>query len=79
MNVLSRYGIHMVRRTRGTAMGRTESPLKVELVFGDEEKMRRGKTPRLIREGFTRPGKHIDQIVNGVRYVDDLLLMSKCL
>ena len=78
-NTLSRYGVHMIKRTRGTAMGRSESPLKAEIVFGEEEKSRLGKTPRLIREGFTRPGENIHSTISGVRYVDDLLLISKCL
>ena len=44
---LSRYGVHYVRRTRGTAMGMTISPVKAEIVFADEEKFRKAKTKQL--------------------------------
>ena len=73
---LSKYGIHYVRRTRGTAMGMSISPVKAEIVFGDEEKYRKGQTRRLVRERWIEPGEDINQVVNGVRYVDDLVLMS---
>ena len=74
---LSRYGVHYIRRTRGTAMGMTISPVKAEIVFADEEKFRKGQTKKLIREGFLLPGEDINQVVDGVRYVDDLILTSK--
>ena len=74
---LSRYGVHYIKRTRGTAMGMTISPVKAEIVFADEEKFRKGQTKKLIREGFLHPGEDINQ--DGVRYVDDLILMSKLL
>ena len=76
---LSRYGVHYIRRTRGTGMGMTISPVKAEIVFADKEKFRKGQTKKLIREGFLQPGEDINQVVNGVRYVDDLILMSKML
>ena len=76
---LSRYGVHYIRRTRGTAVGVTISRVKAEIVFADEENFRKGQTKKLIREGFLRPGEDINQVVNGVRYVDDLILMSKLL
>ena len=76
---LSRYGVHYIKRTRGTAMGMTISPVKAEIVFADEEKFRKSQTKKLIREGFLRPGEDINEVVNGVRYVDDLILMSKLL
>ena len=41
---LSRYGVHYIKRTRGTAMGMTISPVKAEIVFADEEKFRKGQT-----------------------------------
>ena len=78
-NTISRYGKHWIRRTRGTAMGRTESPLKAELVFGGEERLRMGNKPRLRKEGFLQQGEEIGEVIAGVRYVDDLLLMSRCL
>ena len=76
---LSRYGVHYIKRTRGTAMGMTISPVKAEIVFADEEKFRKSQTKKLIREGFLRPGEDINEVVNGVRYVDDLILTSKLL
>ena len=76
---LSRYGVHYIKRTRGTAMGMTISPVKAEIVFADEEKFRKSQTKKLIREGFLHPGEDINEVVNGVRYVDDLILMSKLL
>ena len=34
---------------------------------------------RSLREGFLLPDEDINEVVNGVRYVDDLILMSKVL
>ena len=76
---LSQYGVHYIKRTRGTAMGMTISPVKAEIVFADEEKFRKAQTRKLMREGFLRDGEDVNQVVNGVRYVDDLILMSKLL
>ena len=76
---LRRYGVHYVRRTRGTAMGMTISPVKAEIVFADEEKFRKAKTKQLRKEGFLLENEDINEVVNGVRYVDDLILMSKLL
>ena len=71
--------MHHIRRTRGTAMGMTISPVKAEIVFGDEEKGRKSRHKALEREGFVLEGEELNQVVNGVRYVDDLVLMSKLL
>ena len=60
-------------------MGKSESPLKAELVFSDEEKGRLGRAPQLRKEGFLKEGESIHEVVAGVRYVDDLVLMSKVL
>ena len=60
-------------------MGMTIPPVKAEIVFADEEKFRKAQTKKLIRERFLHPGEDINQVVNGVRYVDDLILMSKLL
>ena len=60
-------------------MGKSESPLKPELVFSDEEKGRLGRAPQLRKEGFLEDGESIHEVVAGVRYVDDLVLMSKML
>ena len=57
-------------------MGMSISPVKAEIVFGDEEKYRKGQTRRLVKESWIEPGEDINQVVNGVRYVDDLVLMS---
>ena len=76
---LGRYGVHYIKRTRGAAMGMTISPVKAEIVFADEEKIRKAQTRKLMREGLLRDGEDVNQVVNGVRYVDDLILMSKLL
>ena len=76
---MSKYGKHYIRRKTGIAMGKSESPLEAEIVFSDDEKRRKAQTPRLMREGFLQQGESIDEVVNGDRYVDDLLLMSRCL
>ena len=60
-------------------MGKSESPLKAELGFSDEEKGRLGRAPQLRKEGFLEDGESIHEVVAGVRYVDDLVLMSKML
>ncbi len=57
-------------------MGKSESPLKAEIVFSDEEKRRLAKRTLLIREGFLQDHEDINEVANGVRYVDDLLLLS---
>ena len=46
---LSQYGVHYIKRTRGTAMGMTISPVKAEIVFADEEKFRKAQTRKLMR------------------------------
>ena len=75
-NNLSHYGVHWIKRKTGTAMGKSESPLKAEIVFSDEEKRRLAKRKLRIREGFLQDHEDINEVVNGVRYVDDLLLFS---
>ena len=78
-NVMSRYGIHWIKRTTGTAMGKTESPIKAEIVFSDEEKLRTGRLPQLRKEGFVVGDESIHEVIAGCRYVDDLVLFSKLL
>ena len=60
-------------------MGMTISPVKAEIVFADEEKFRKAETKQLRKEGFLWENEDINEVVNGVRYVDDLILMSKLL
>ena len=60
-------------------MGKSESPLKAELVFSDEEKGRLGRAPQLRKEGFLEGGESIHEVVAGVRHGDDLVLLSKVL
>ncbi len=57
-------------------MGKSESPLKAEIVFSDEEKRRLAKRKLLIREGVLQDHEDINEVVNGVRYVADLLLFA---
>ena len=78
-NNVSRFGIHWMKRRTGAAMGKSESPLKAEIVFGDEEKRRLARTPALRKEGFLQEGETVDEVVAGLRYVDDLVLFSKLL
>ncbi len=75
-NNISKYGVQWIRRRTGTAMGKSESPLKAEIVFSDEEKRRMAQRVKLIREGFMQDHEDINGVVNGVRYVDDLVLFS---
>ncbi len=74
---VSKYGVNFIRRTRGAAMGTIISPVKAEIVFSDEGKGRRQRHRALEREGFLLEGEDLNQVINGVRYVDDLVLMSK--
>ena len=62
---MTRYGKHWIERLTGTAMGKSESPLKAEIVFGDEEKLRLARIPQLIKEGFLERGETIDEVVGG--------------
>ena len=64
-NNVSKLGVHWMKRLTGTAMGKSESPLKAEIVFGDEEKRRLARTPALRKEGFLLEGESIDEVVAG--------------
>ncbi len=76
---VSRCGVHIVRRKRGTAMGASISPIKAEIVFSDCERKRLNQTARLKSEGFLVDNEDIRQVVMGCRYVDDLVLVSRTL
>ncbi len=78
-NNVTELGVAWVKRPTGTPMGKSESPLKAEIVFGDEEKRRTARIPRLRREGFLEDGEIASDVVGGVRYVDDLVAFSKLL
>ena len=46
-------------------------------MFSDEEKGRKQRHRALEREGFLPEGEDLNQAINGVRYVDDFVLMSR--
>ena len=60
-------------------MGMTISPVKAKIACSDEEKGRKSQHRALERDGFLLEGEDLNQVANGVRYVDDLLLMTRCL
>ena len=70
---------HLIRRRVGTPMGMSISPVKAELVCAEDEKRRMRQKGRLRREGYTRRGEDISNVLFGCRYVDDLLLVSAML
>ena len=61
---------------RQACMGMNIYPVKAELVFAEDEKRRMRQKGRLRREGYTRQGEDISNVLLGCWYVDDLLLAS---
>lgn len=76
---LSRLGRHLLQRLRGVEMGGSASPTKANLVFSTHERRRRRRRGRLLREKFIMQDEHLDSVIGGVRYADDLLLLSTLL
>jgi hypothetical protein len=76
---LSRLGKHLPRRKLGVEMGGSASPEKANIVFSAHERRRLRNVRALVREGWLRQGEAVDEIVGGVRYADDLTLMSSVL
>ena len=73
---LSKLGRHLLERLRGVEMGGSASPVKANIVFSAHERRRLKDVTGLITEGFLLQGECVESVVGGVRYADDLVLLS---
>jgi hypothetical protein len=77
--MVTRCGVHVVKRKKGTPMGSAFSPIKAEVATSEMERRAWSNDVACRRKGFTQAGERPRDVLDGKIIADDAVVFSKLL